>query len=108
MERDQIKKILEGLLFVADRSLDAISLSKLLDTDKKTIQDVLGELKDQIEAEQKAFHVVEVAGGFQMVTRPEYSAWIRKMYQSKMGSRLSKPAFETLAIIAYKQPIIKA
>jgi segregation and condensation protein B len=109
MDREEMKRILESLIFVADRSLDVGTASKILEnSDKAEILAVLQELKREYEEKDLSFHIIEVAGGFQMCTRSVYSNWIRKLFQARLSNKLSKPSLETLAIIAYKQPVVKA
>ena len=109
MEREELKRIIESLLFVSDKSLETATLSRVLDgAEKKEILSILAELKKDYQEKSFSFHVVEVAEGFQMCTKPEYSPWIKKLYQSRLSNKLSKQSLETLAIIAYKQPVIKA
>jgi segregation and condensation protein B len=85
---DRIKKILEN-------------------ADKKDIKDALFELADEYEARKGGFMLREIAGGFQIRTRPEHALWVRRLLQPG-AQRLSKPAMETLAVIAYRQPVIRS
>ncbi len=105
MER---KRIIEGLLFASQEPLSLSRLQGVLATDdRRGVLDDLEALKGEYAAEAKAFHVVEVAGGYQFRTRPEMGVWIRKLRRHGTG-RLSQASMETLAIIAYKQPITRA
>jgi len=105
---DDLKNILESLLFVAEEPLSVDRLANVLDLpDKKTIREALHALMADYEGRQGAFALHEVAGGFQFRSRPQYVPWIKRLIQPK-PSRLSKAALETLAIIAYKQPIIRS
>jgi segregation and condensation protein B len=110
MEPAEVKRIIEALLFITDRPLSAV-----------VIKDTLGESIQGLDAEQlvkeiEADYVQRnspmelrfVAGGWQFATRKEYSPWIRRLYREKATLRLSPSALETLAIIAYKQPITRA
>jgi segregation and condensation protein B len=105
---DDLKNIIESLLFVAEDPLSVDRLANVLDSaDKKAIKEALQVLMFEYEARQGAFALHEVAGGYQFRSRPEYVPWIKRLIQPK-SSRLSKAALETLAIIAYKQPIIRS
>jgi segregation and condensation protein B len=82
-------------------------LKSILDqAEKKEIKNALEELSSEYENRKGGFFLREVAGGYQIRTRPEYREWIKRLIQAK-PMRLSKAALETLAIIAYKQPIIR-
>lgn len=103
-----LKNIIESLLFVAEGPLTIDSIKKVLDlTEAKEIRNALAELMDEYETRRGGFLLSEVAGGYQLRSRPEYTEWIKRLIQPK-PYRLSKSALETLAIIAYKQPIIRS
>jgi segregation and condensation protein B len=105
---DDIKNIIESLIFVSEDPLSVDRLANVLDfTDKKEIREAIRTLMDEYEARQGAFVLREVAGGYQFRTRSSYVPWIKRLLQPK-PSRLSKAALETLAIIAYKQPLIRS
>jgi segregation and condensation protein B len=105
---EDLKNIIESLLFVAEEplTLDRIKDVLVID-DRKPIREALRELEADYESRTGAFVLREVAGGFQFRSRPEYVPWIKKLIQPK-PARLSKAALETLAIIAYKQPVIRS
>lgn len=104
---DDIKNIIESLLLVSEEPLTVDRIKDILvQAEKKEIQKALGELASEYENRKGGFFLREVAGGYQIRTRPEYSEWIKRLIQPK-PARLSKAALETLAIIAYKQPIIR-
>lgn len=100
---------LEAVLFAADAPLSSRRLAAaatLADaTEARTLVRQLNALYD---ADQSAFRVEQIAGGFQLLTRPEFSRWLTKLYQSRPQERLSRPALETLAIVAYRQPVLRA
>ncbi len=105
---DDLKNIIESLLFVAENPLTVDQIKQIVTLpDSKMIRQTLGELRQEYENRQGAFSLHEVAGGYQFRTRPEYVPWIKRFLQPK-PSRLSKAALETLAIIAYKQPVIRS
>ena len=104
---ERIKNIIESLLLVADEPLTIDRIKNILDqAEKKEIENALEELSSEYENRKGGFFLREVAGGYQIRTRPEYREWIKRLIQPK-PLRLSKAALETLAIIAYKQPIIR-
>jgi segregation and condensation protein B len=103
-----INNIIESLLFVAEEPLTLDKLKSILETiEAKEIKTALQALADQYESRGGGFKLYEVAGGWQLRSRPEYNEWIKRMLQPS-PQRLSKPALETLAIVAYNQPIIRA
>lgn len=103
-----LKNIIESLLFVAEEPLTVDALKKVLNlAETKEIRNALKELADEYEVRKGGFFLREVAGGYQLRTRPEYNQWIKRLIQPK-PIRLSKAALETLAIVAYKQPIIRS
>ena len=105
---ENLSNIIESLLFVADEPLSVAQLKAVLETaDTKEIKTVLHSLADRYEARGGGFGLSEVAGGWQLRTRPEYHEWIKRLLQPS-PQRLSKAALETLAIVAYNQPIIRA
>ena len=105
---EDLKNIIESLLFVAEEPLTLDRIKDVLELDdRKQIREALHDLQADYESRTGAFVLREVAGGFQFRSRPEYVPWIRKLIQPK-PARLSKAALETLAIIAYKQPVIRS
>ncbi len=105
---EDIKYIIESLLFVADEPLTVDRLKKILiQAETAEIRKAMAELAAEYEVRGGGFYLDEVAGGYQIRTRPQYTDWIKKLIQPK-PLRLSKPALETLVIIAYKQPIIRS
>ena len=105
---DDLKNIVESLLFVAEEPLKIEQIKQVLSLpDTKMIRQALNELITDYEERRGAFTLHEVAGGYQFRSHPDYVPWIRRLLQPK-PSRLSKAALETLAIIAYKQPMIRS
>ena len=105
---EDIKYIIESLLFVADEPLTVDRLKKIINqAESAEIREAMADLAAEYEARGGGFYLDEVAGGYQIRTRPRYTDWIKKLIQPK-PLRLSKPALETLVIIAYKQPIIRS
>ena len=105
---DDLKNIVESLLFVADEPLTIERLKQIIGgSETKALREALDELMLDYETRQGGFYLNPVAGGYQIRTRPEYMEYIKRLLQPK-PQRLSKAALETLAIIAYKQPVIRA
>lgn len=108
MQDAELKKIIETLLFITNLPLPASRLAQIAEISEEKAMTIIQEIKNDYDAKSMALHIMEVAGGFQMATRPEYAQWVRKLFHNKMTVRLSSAALETLSIIAYKQPITRA
>ena len=109
MEDSELKKILETLLFITDAPLPVSRIAQLCEIkNKERLETALVELRKSYDEEGRTLQVMQVAGGWQLATRPEYGLWVRKLYQNKMTVRLTQAALETLCIIAYKQPLTRA
>lgn len=106
--QENLNNIIESLLFVSEEPLTVDRFKQILETvDAKEIRSTLQSLVEAYEARGGGFKLAEVAGGWQLRSRPEYNQWLKRMLQPS-PQRLSKAALETLAIIAYNQPIIRA
>ena len=104
--REELKPVIEALLFVADEPLPFKQLCKVLgDVIEEDVQAALDELVADYEARNSGLDIREIAGGWRISTRPQNHEFIRKYLKSRPSARLSLPALETLAVIAYKQPI---
>jgi segregation and condensation protein B len=104
----ELKNIIESLLFVTDEPIPLDKLKSVLESSEtKEIRQALQLLDAEYEQRGGGFHLREVAGGWQLRSRPQYHEWIQRMLQPS-PQRLSRAALETLAIVAYKQPIIRA
>jgi segregation and condensation protein B len=98
--------IVEALLFASDVPLEAERIRDVLDLENAAAaRGLVEELMARYEAEPRGLSIVEVGGGFRMVTRPELAPWLVRLARARTRVRLSRPALETLAIIAYKQPV---
>ncbi len=105
---DNTKAVVEALLFISDRPLLIEQIKKVLDhLDAGQIRIIIEELKADYESNNRGMRVYEVAGGFQMIASPDLGIFLKKLYKGTNTDKLSKPALETLAIVAYKQPITK-
>ncbi|MBP5429641.1 MAG: SMC-Scp complex subunit ScpB [Elusimicrobiaceae bacterium] len=109
LQSEDLQKIIETLLFITDRP---VKVSRLVDvienTTAKEVREAITRLQDDYMVRGSAVQILEIAGGYQMCTKPEYGRWVRRLYNEKMTTRLSNAALETLAIIAYKQPLTRA
>jgi len=108
MEDKEVKSIIESLLFVAGEPVTLDTLRKIVEVDKYNTDRILRDLINDYSINNSGLLILEVAGGFQMVTNPASSPWIKKLLSTSMPKRLTQSSLETIAIIAYRQPIIKA
>jgi len=100
--------IIEALLFASDHPLSIHTLMSLVgNIDASRLQAVIAALRRRYDQNGHSFQIIEIAGGYQMCTRPRYARWVKDLYRNRTATRLSKPSLETLAIIAYQQPIIR-
>lgn len=108
MERDRLRSVLESLLFAAESPLTVHRLSEVLEgIEKKEILSVLQELQAEYEAAGRGFRLAEVAGGYQMRTPKENADWVKNLFRGR-PPRMTRATLETLAIVAYKQPMTRA
>jgi segregation and condensation protein B len=105
---NELKPIVEALIFASPEPLTPKVLYKLLDGEtREDIDAALAELRADYEA-PRGLQMVDVAGGYQIVTRPELHEWVRKLFHDRTTQKLSVQSLETLAVIAYKQPVTAA
>jgi len=107
MEDVQKKAVLEALLFVAGEPAAISYLVKATDLPEQEIKRLVGELSSDYRARNSGIQVVEIAEGYQMVTDPDQALWVKRFTHINQSNKLSQPALETLAIVAYKQPVTK-
>jgi segregation and condensation protein B len=108
MEREKLRSVLESLLFSSERPLGVKELRALIeDVETPALVEALREMGEHYRAQGRGFQLHEVAGGFQLRTSPENGEFVRRMLGAK-PVRLSRAALETLAIIAYRQPVTRA
>jgi segregation and condensation protein B len=108
MELSQLKAVIEALVFASPDPLTPRVLYRLLNDEPK--EDVVAALK-AVQADyvdRGGLHMAEVAGGFQITTRPEYHEWVRRLFHERSANKLSVASLETLSVIAYKQPVTAA
>lgn len=104
------KAILEALLFAAHGPVSSRDLAHAAGggLDGREVRRLIEEMRQEYDGQGRAFQIEAVAGGFQILTRPEYHKWVRELLRSRGEEKLSPSAVETLAIVAYKQPILRA
>lgn len=103
-----LKAILEALLFVADEPLSIKKLSEVTGETEDNVRKALEDLKDDYGKGERGIHLREIAGGYRFYTHSGYASYVEKLVLSSDFRRLTQAALETLAIIAYKQPITRA
>jgi segregation and condensation protein B len=112
-----IKNIVEALIFSSDRPLTLKQLKDIINEEKsvsglsvdiKKIEAAIAELIDQYDDDKYSYRLMEIAGGYRFATKKEYAVWLAKLNKEKLKRKLSQSALETLAIIAYNQPITKS
>ncbi|MCK5149076.1 SMC-Scp complex subunit ScpB [bacterium] len=106
---DNLTQIVEAIIFASDEPITYEQLRITIEeTSVKQVKTAVNELNHAYSQSDRTFHIVEVAGGVQMVTRSIYAQWLKRLFQRKAKSRLSHAALETLSVIAFKQPIAKS
>ncbi len=105
----QAKKVIEALLFASTKPLTLNEIRKVLNGfSAQEIEQWIHEMQEAFASESRSFEIVEIAGGFEMATRRDFAPWILKLELQKKAKQASQSALETLAILAYKQPITRA
>ncbi|MCE5340094.1 MAG: SMC-Scp complex subunit ScpB [Planctomycetaceae bacterium] len=105
-----VESVIEAILFATDEplSIDRLVNIAQFNGGAKQIRKCIETLNQQYVETKRSFRIEEIAGGFQMMTLPEYNNWLKNMLKQRSDNKLSPAALETLAIISYKQPIIRA
>lgn len=108
MTQDTVKSVIEALLFSSDKPLTIEQIKNVIENlDNTQIRQILTELGSEYENSNRGIRLIEVAGGYRMATPPDLAPFLKKLYKQRRADKASKPALETLAIIAYKQPVTK-
>lgn len=108
LSRDDTKRTIYAMLFASDRPLSLGRIAEALgDIDRDIVGALVAELREEIENLDVPYRLREIAGGFQLTTNAEYAPYIRRLFQIKKKNKLSKAVLETLAIIAYRQPVTR-
>ena len=105
MQDSEIRKIIEALLFASPEPLTQAKVNGIFNPDTPNLKEVVIQLNEQYVHDDHAFEINQIAGGYQLVSRQEYEHFIRKMLNKSGRLALSSAALDSLAIIAYKQPI---
>lgn len=105
---DHVRGIVEVLLFVNEKPVTLQQIKEIVEgVNVGELKQIIQGLKNEYEQKQNGMLIVEIADGYQMLTNPLYASYVRNFYKTRHKERLSKPALETLAIIAYKQPVTR-
>jgi segregation and condensation protein B len=105
----ELKAILEAVLFVSSEPVPVARLMTILGTvSKAEVVQALGILTHDLDQAGRGIQLVQVAGGYRLVTKQEYGPWLKRMDKAKAAQKLSRSALESLAIIAYKQPLVRS
>mgnify|MGYP001612372182 CR=1 FL=1 len=105
----ELKAILEAVLFVSPEPVPVARLMSIVGTvSKAEVVQALGILTHDLDQDGRGIQLVQVAGGYRLVTKQEYGPWLKRMDKAKTAQKLSRSALESLAIIAYKQPLVRS
>ncbi|MBU3759049.1 MAG: SMC-Scp complex subunit ScpB [Candidatus Omnitrophica bacterium] len=109
LEPAKAKRVIEALLFASSKPMTVQEIKKVMrSASAREIQDVIEELRQEYQESGRSFEILEVAGGFEIATRKEYAPWICRADMQKKAKQATQSALETLAILAYKQPLTRA
>jgi len=104
---DNLQQLVEAFVFASETPISLDRLCVLLEQPKAVLRPIIEELQDQFSTSDRGFYLAEVAGGYQFRTVAELAPWLRKLSKER-ATRFSRAALETLAIIAYRQPVTRA
>jgi len=102
------ESVVEAVLFASDESLSISKLADIVGVTSKQVREYIDILNNKYQTNNNAFRIEQIAGGFQMMTLSPYNHWLKKLVRVRDEGKLSPASLETLAIIAYRQPIIRA
>lgn len=102
------ESVIEAVLFASDEPLTESRLADIVESNTKQVREHIKKLNEKYQTNNNAFRIEQIANGYQMLTLSPYNHWIKKLIRVRSDSKLSTAAMETLAIIAYKQPVIRA
>ena len=108
MDNKELKSIIEGLLFTWGDPLDIKDISSILEIEEAELSLIIKELMDELDYNRRGLRIIKINNSYQICTRPEHFQWVKKLSHSRANKNLSNAALETLSIVAYRQPIIKA
>lgn len=101
----ELAAVIEALIYVSEEPLSVKDLANVLKTDKALVEEAVAKLGEEFNARQSGLQLREVAGGWQFATRPEYHEHVRAFLKTRPSAKLTIASLETLAVIAYRQPI---
>lgn len=105
----ELPAVVEALLFVSGEPVSVARLASVIGTvSKAEVEVALKALQEQLAHDSRGIQLVKVAGGYRLVTKPDYAPWMKRLDKAKTAQKLSRSALESLAIIAYKQPLVRA
>lgn len=105
----ELAAVLEALLFVSAEPVPVARLASVIgNVSKAEVEQALKALQEQLDQEGRGIQLVKLAGGYRLVTKPDYAPWLKRLDKAKAAQKLSRSALESLAIIAYKQPLVRA
>jgi len=108
MEENNFKSAIEALIFASDKPATIEQIKKVLGiAEASSVRKSIDELKAEYETQNRGLRIIEIAGGFQMIASTAFSPFLKKLFKYRYSDKLSKPALESLAIIAYKQPLTR-
>ncbi|HBM81978.1 MAG: SMC-Scp complex subunit ScpB [Clostridiales bacterium] len=107
LDKSEIKAIIEGLLFTSGEPLSLDEISGILEMKKSKVRDIINEMIEEFNKDRRGIQVIEFRDKYQLCTRPEHAKYIKRLLKPKPRQSLSRAALETLAIIAYKQPVTR-
>lgn len=107
MTLKELESVIEAILFAGGEAVSVKNIAAATEQDEKTVASVINNMADKYSLEKRGIKIIQVGDSYQMCTNPEYYDYIRKLYQSPARKTLSTTLLETLAIIAYKQPVTK-
>ena len=105
--KNKIKSAIEAMLFVAGEPLNIKDIYTNLELDRKTVKEILNELAEDFKSESRGIKLINIDDSYQFVTKPENSEFIQKLLKKNKRQSLSQASIESLAIVAYKQPITR-
>ncbi|MDI6809529.1 MAG: SMC-Scp complex subunit ScpB [Candidatus Eisenbacteria bacterium] len=106
---ESAKAVLEAMFFASNRPVSKGTLRAVLSEFSETeIEGALAALREEYDSSGRGVRLIEIAGGYQVVSKEEFAAWVERLMKGTRKARLSKPALETVAVVAYRQPVTRA
>ena len=103
----ELRRQVEAILFASEQPVSARRIAGILHVREALVKATIRDLAAEYDQQKRAFGVEEIAGGYQLLTRPEYGKFVSRLYDQSRQTKLSQAALETLAVIAYKQPVMR-